>query len=522
VILVLWLAMRASFVTLIDHEKTVSVVDRGWILEFLHIDFTWLAFLPLALLWWAWPPTRRQASLLVVVMTTGQAATFAFRSIVRYWGGSAGAWDLGHFAHPIWRSMHGYGLVSTWHGDGDLPLWGDHGNLAVVLFAPLGLFRDPAAAILVAQAIAFAAWIPAVYAFGRAKRLEVRESLLMAAVALASRPIENGATFDFHPECLLPVAFIGMLWAHASRRRYALVGFALLGASTRETAAATIAAALVYLAWSDRRMRRLSLWALAAVLALLVVGTQVIPRFTDWPSYTSNTREHAAFSVELAAKTTFMRSANTLVLPWAHPFTWVAGLPWAAAVSLHEKSALRGIEFHYGILVAPVAAAGGVMLYAWVRRRLSRSARGVLVAWAIGVVAVNGARPIPVESYAKIRARHEHDVAFLSEMGLDDPEISIATDQCSAVHLVNRRRLVPVCYIATDLTWFDVPIDRPFTADRIVVRQKGCSSTRHSKCVYEQLRRAADREGFQLEVVGQGFMVFRRTGERTGSGAASP
>jgi uncharacterized membrane protein len=263
-------------------------------------------------------------------------------------------------------------MASTWHGG--RPLWGDHGSFAFFLFVPLGRLNDPAQGVLVVQALLVAAWIPIVYLCARAFKLDRGVSLALACVAAASRPIENAAFFDFHPECALPLLLVGLVLCHRRRHRLGLIACALLAAATKDIAALTVGMALVYLALRDVPLRRLSALLAVSVFLLAAFDILLLPLLTGWYSYL-HMNTSAPVDVAVAASTTWLRSANSLFVPWVHPFTWFAGAPWAAAAALSPKLAVKGVEFQYGFLFAPVAMVGAVFLADIAARRLPRIGR---------------------------------------------------------------------------------------------------------------------------------------------------
>src|SRR6185369_10200840 len=105
-----------------------------------------------------------------------------------------------------------------------------------------------ALALFVAQSLLLAAWVPVVYRLCRALELDRGSALAVTLAAAANRAIENGAFFDFHVECAIPLLFVAMINAHKRGQLGALLFLGLLVASTREMAAATAAMALAWLA----------------------------------------------------------------------------------------------------------------------------------------------------------------------------------------------------------------------------------------------------------------------------------
>jgi uncharacterized membrane protein len=502
-LVLVWVVARTLLPGRIEGEFAVGAKAP---LPFFFFDASWLLLLPALLLWYRRSPGRRSAALTLCLLTAAVAAGYAARSLIRYWRGHANAWDLGNFAQPLWRAAHGYGMTSTWH-DGR-PLWGDHGSFAFYLYTPLARLGDPSQALLVAQAVLVAAWIPVVYLYARALRLDRGLALALGCVAAASRPIENGAFFDFHPECALPLLLLGVLLCHRREHRLGMLACALAAAASKDIAALTVGMALLYLAVVERRLRKATALAGGLVAALALFDIFLLSRLTGWYSYL-HMNTSAPTDVALGLKAALLRAGNTLVLPWAHPFTLMAGLPWAAAATMSPKAGLKGVDFQYAFLFAPVALAGAVMLCARVVRRFPRRAPGLVMLWAAATVAINASRPFdlgPASAWAIARQRR----AFFDASGLRG-EHTVAADNCTGALVAGREVVLPLCYVdferfaRTGEEPIDVPVDPALDVDRIVANLGPGSND----CIRTQVERARARgyrelgRGGELIVLGR-------------------
>jgi hypothetical protein len=498
---VLWLGLRL-FAQVTPHVFSVSTPAGA--LPFLYCDLSFLALAPCLLVWRRAPPSERTARGYVAAMTLCAALTYGSHALRRFYRGDALAWDLANFLQPLWRSMGGLGMTSTWHGD--KPLWGDHGSFALYLFAPLTrLFDDAATGPLLAQAALTAAFVPACYALARALGLCAAAALAVACVAMASRPLFYAASFDFHPECALPLLLALLLLAHARGRFAACVLFALLAASLKDMAALTVFGACAYLAARDRAPK---LGALAcAVLGVALFDMFMLPQLTGWGSYlTMNTS--APVDVPIALETSLMRALSTGLLGSLHPLGLLAGAPWNVAAALSPKLLVKGVQFQYGYFFVGSGLLGAVCAAAWLQRRTSRGLELVL-AWALLCVAWNAPRALGLPETRAARASFEAVRADLAQ--LTAGHARVATDACSAAYVMERPVLLPLCQI--DLERFAQSGDerwnradpRAFGASLILV-QPSCAL--HGSCLAEQLRRA-QRLGFSSAGAKRGFVTLK-------------
>lgn len=498
---VLWLGLRL-FAHASSHVSTVSTPEGA--LPYLYCDLTFLALAPCLLLWRQKPPDERTARGCVAALTLCAALGYATHALRRFYRGDALAWDLANFLQPMWRAMGGQGMTSTWHGD--KPLWGDHGSFALYLFAPLTrVFDDAASGPLLAQALLTAAFVPACYALARARGLCTTAALAVACVAMASRPLFYAATFDFHPECALPLLLALMLLAHARGRLGLCALAALLAASLKDMAALTMFGACVYLAIRHRAPRVAAL--ACAVLGVALFDMFALPELTGWGSYV-HMNTSAPVDVPLALETSFMRALTTGLVGSLHPLGLLAGAAWNLAAALSPKLLVKGVQFQYGFFFVSSGLIGAIFAAAWLKQRSARGLELVL-GWALLCVALNAPRPLQLAEAGAARASFETLRADLQKLGAG--EQPLATDACSAAYVMERAVLLPLCQIdierfvqSGDERW-DRPDPRALSAPLILV-QPSCPL--HGSCLATQLERAR-RLGYRSAGAQHGFLALR-------------
>lgn len=504
---VLWLGLRL-FAHAPVHVVTVSTPEGA--LPFLYCDATALALVPCLWVWRQKAPSERTTRGCVAAATLCAALTYGSHGLGRYYRGDALAWDLANFLQPLWRTMGGLGMISTWHED--KPLWGDHGSFAFFLYAPLTrIFDDAATGPLLAQAALSAAFVPACYAFARQLGLGTAAGLAAACVAMASRPLFYASTFDFHPECALPLLLALLLIAHARGNFAACVGAALLAASLKDMAALTAFGTCAYLAASARSAK---LAALAcAVLSVALFDMFALPKLTGWGSYVSM-NSSAPVDAALAVETTLMRALSTGLVGSLHPLGVLAGAPWTLAAAISPKLLVKGVQFQYGFFFVSSALLAAISAAAWAERRWARGALDLTLAWALVCVALNAPRALDLPKTSAARAAFAGLRADLRH--LTDGEEPIATDACSAAYVMERPVLLPVCQI--DLVRFaqsgEERWDRPDARalrGPLILLQPSCPL--HGSCLGEQLERAR-RLGYRKVGERGGYLALRAPASR--------
>jgi len=499
---VLWLGLRL-FAHAPVHVVTVSTPEGA--LPFLYCDATVLALVPCLLVWRQKPPSERTTRGCVAAAALCAALTYGSHGLGRYYRGDALAWDLANFLQPLWRVLGGLGMTSTWHDD--KPLWGDHGSFAFFLYAPLTrVFDDAATGPLLAQAVLSAAFVPACYALARQLGLGTTAALAGACVAMASRPLFYASTFDFHPECALPLLLALLLLAHARGSFPACAAAALLAASLKDMAALTAFGTCAYLAGRDRSPK---LAALAcAVLGVALFDMFALPGLTGWGSYVSMNAS-APVDAALAVETTLMRALTTGLVGSLHPLGVLAGAPWMLAAAISPKVLVKGVQFQYGFFFVSSALLGAIFAAAWAQRRWARGALDLVLAWTLVCVALNAPRVLDLPKARAARAAFELRRADLRQLArAHEP---VATDACSAAYVMERPVLLPLCQI--DLVRFarsgEERWDRPdprALRGALLLLQPGCPL--HGSCLGEQLERAR-RLGYRSVGERGGYLALR-------------
>jgi uncharacterized membrane protein len=499
---VVWLAVRL-FVRIKPSVLTIST-DQGE-LPMLFLDASFLLLGLSLIAFFRAPPSAREVRGYVAALAVSGFLSGACLALVRYYRGDALAWDLANFVQPMWRTAHGLAMNSTWHGD--RPLWGDHGSFALFLFAPLTrLFDDAATGLLLVQALLTAAFIPALYALSLVFGLSPLAGLALACVAFVSRPLGYAQSFDFHPECALPLLLVLFVWAQRARKLALLALCTLLIVSLKDVTALTLFTTAGYLAFRDRD--RVSALCAAAALVVAALDTQLLPSLTGWASYvTMNTS--AGVDVALAIKTSLMRALGGGLLGALHPFGLVAGAPWTAAAALSPKILVKGVQFQYGFLFVPCALLGALELWAYTTRRSAR-ALPVMLGWALLTVAVNAPRSLDLDKLAGAHESFAQRRALLASLA--EPSDQLASDACTASYVMERATLLPLCQIDTDRIaasgeerW-DKPDDRALSASLLLV-SKSCSL--HGSCLAQQVSRAR-AAGFVVVHDAGGYLALRR------------
>ena len=499
---VLWLGLRL-FAHAPVHVVTVSTPEGS--LPFLYCDATALALVPCLWVWRQQPPSERTARGCVAAAALCAALTYGSHGLGRYYRGDALAWDLANFLQPLWRALSGQGMTSTWH-EGK-PLWGDHGSFAFFLYAPLTrIFDDAATGPLLAQAALSAAFVPACYALARQLGLGTTQALAAACVAMASRPLFYASTFDFHPECALPLLLALLLIAHARGSFAACAAAALIAASLKDMAALTAFGTCAYLAGRDRSAK---LAALAcAVLGVALFDMFALPGLTGWGSYVSM-NSSAPVDAGLALETTLMRALSTGLVGSLHPLGMLAGAPWTLAAAISPKLLVKGVQFQYGFFFVSSALLGAICAAAWAQRRWPRGALDLMLTWALVSVTLNAARALDLRKASAARTTYELVRADLRQLA--DAREPIATDACSAAYVMERPVLLPLCQI--DLERFaqsgeerwDRPDERALQG-ALILLQPSCPL--HGSCLAQQLERAR-RLGYESVGARRGYMALR-------------
>ena len=184
-------------------------------------------------------------------------------------------WDLGIFDQVLWSIGHGYGFHYSFR---DMWYLGDHFQPMLVFLAPLVFLRLGPAPILVVQGLAFgAAVIPL---FAATRRLGGSAAAWgLSAAYLLSLGVVRADSYDFHPECFVPVLAFTALWALAAGRPGVFAAATLALLPVKEDMVFLVLG-LCWVSWLGFGQRRPAQWiALGSVAYLAVISLAVMPLF---------------------------------------------------------------------------------------------------------------------------------------------------------------------------------------------------------------------------------------------------
>ncbi|MET0343835.1 MAG: DUF2079 domain-containing protein [Polyangiales bacterium] len=508
-----WLALAAWMVARAG-ASGASIARLGLTgggLTFLVIDLSWLWLAVALLLFRRWPPSPRSASLGVLALATWLAAQCFTQAALRYYLGEARAWDLANYVQPLWRAAHGLSMTSATYDD--RPVWGDHGAVAMLAFAPFTRLADDAATgMFVAQALVTGGAVIAAHRVGRALGLPEEVSLAGACVLASSRALVSAARFDFHPECAFVVLLLALAAAQLRGRNALGLGLTLASALLRDVAAMTVA--MFWLATlvrpAPKTPRRIAAMGFLLAAGIACVDVVLIPRLTGWTSYVAM---HGSTPVDLtlAVKTTLLRGLSTFGIGWLHPATWVVGAPWIAAAAVSPKLIVKGIDFQYGFLFVPVALLGALYALAWLHARRPGALGRVAAAWAALAVSVNA--PLPEAVTRLPVAAREHQAVRASLAAELPGGAAVVADACAAPYVMERASLRVLCRLDTERLrtrgeerW-EAPVSIPPEATHLVVRP-GCAAS--GPCAVAQVRHARHVLGFERPRQAGPYVVLRR------------
>jgi hypothetical protein len=324
---------------------------------------------------------------------------------------ASSAYDLGIFYQALYSAAHGGALSSSLRQG--IHLLRDHVSPILYLWVPgVALFQDPIF-LLFTQSLFLAAGGFLVLALTRQadpkSRLALRNWIPLLLYFF--HPALHAANrFDFHPECISPILFLGAVWGLQSQNRNALVAGVtslLLFLGVKESAGPV--AFGLGLAWffgagvAETRSRTRKWGPAVALIGLLVFifDVMIFPRIgSTHYMYASHFSAWASPGWEL------LRERFGNLARWKFVFVQLGGfalLPlMALATSEHKGAAARLIpaaigflilfasdgtlrfnpEFHYGLEVLPAlswASASAIPLIRW-------SKPAVRFATAVGLI----------------------------------------------------------------------------------------------------------------------------------------
>lgn len=321
-------------------------------------------------------PTARGYLLATASLAIAWAALVAWLSARRYAGYNAGMLDLGNMSQAIASVLRGQPLVFTFV-DGQTSRLALHVELFYYLLAPLwAVWPDPRA-LLIAQALLYAAGAIPAYRLGARAAAAPYGGLCLALIYLLYPVAQTAVLFDLHGDTLaMPL----LLFALEAMERRAWLPFALwaaLAISCKFYVAAPVGLAGL-VAWRAYGARRAGLITFFAALAYGLVAFLVIrPLFTTASTsaahsglnylsfYFGQLDELAATAVErlLSAAVVF---GPALLLAWGGRRWLLPALPMAVAALLSTgPGGSYDYRYHHYAVVVPfviMAAAEGVAM----------------------------------------------------------------------------------------------------------------------------------------------------------------
>jgi len=181
-------------------------------------------------------------------------------------------WDLGIFDQVLWSIAHGHGFHYSFRS-----MWylGDHFQPMLVFLAPLVWLKLGAAPILVVQGLAFGAAVVPLHAAVRRLGEPIAAWGLSAAYVVSLGPA-RAVSYDFHPECFVPLFAFIALWGLAANRPGVFVAATLALLPIKEDMALLVLG-LCWVAWlgfaEKQAAKRVAIVSLAyfVVVSLIVI-----------------------------------------------------------------------------------------------------------------------------------------------------------------------------------------------------------------------------------------------------------
>ena len=176
---------------------------------------------------------------------------FAAAGLLQHFSYHSHGWDLGFFDQILWNTASGRAFE---HSFREISYLGDHWQPVLLLLTPLVWLNLGPAPLLVVQGLALGA--AAIPLFAAAKRVAGTTPawLIVGAYAFGLAQART-ATYDFHPECFVPILAFACLWALVEKHRLFFVT-AALGLLLLKEDAFLLAVAMCWVAWFAFGLRR--------------------------------------------------------------------------------------------------------------------------------------------------------------------------------------------------------------------------------------------------------------------------
>src|SRR6476619_4161419 len=156
----------------------------------------------------ATPSTSRQTKLTLALLTVGFAGIYALLGVLnhRHFGSSL---DLGIFDQAVWHLSRFERPFSSVKG---YSIFGDHFHPIIALFVPFYWVFPGPEALIVAQAVLFAASIVPVFVFLR-RRFALGPSVALCVAYGLFWGLQRAALFDVHEFAFAPLFVAGAILA---------------------------------------------------------------------------------------------------------------------------------------------------------------------------------------------------------------------------------------------------------------------------------------------------------------------
>jgi len=221
---------------------------------------------------------RRAVStrLMIAALAAGLATSFAAAGLLQHFSYHSHGWDLGFFHQILWNTASGRPFE---HSFREISYLGDHWQPVLLLLVPLVWLNLGPAPLLVVQGFALGA--AAIPLFAASKRMAGATPawLIVGAYAFGLAQART-ATYDFHPECFVPILAFSCLWALVSKHHIFFIA-AALGLLLLKEDAFLLTFALCWVAWFAFGLRREALvTATVAILYAGVVTMLLMPEYS--------------------------------------------------------------------------------------------------------------------------------------------------------------------------------------------------------------------------------------------------
>lgn len=232
----------------------IAVLTR---LGFLLVEFAWVVGVAwhetLRAVQWVWQWLRSPRGL-VITASIAFALYFSFVTIAMHHKVITSRFDLGNMDQIVWNTSQGrFFQFTNPYSMETVSRYIHHGDIFLVLFAPLYWIYASPNILLVAQAliIALGGW----YVFRLARKV-LGHKWLAAALALAFLfypTLQRAVLFDFHSVTLAATFSVALVLAYLERRWKTFVLFAVLLGICKEELPLMVTSVAVLMLWRDWR-----------------------------------------------------------------------------------------------------------------------------------------------------------------------------------------------------------------------------------------------------------------------------